>query len=313
VSKGALRLALVVGSAFIALSTQVLAQQPPAARDIPAPTAQPGELVLKTTTTSPATEAESWVQLGDARVAHNVSKPTLTPFLPPADKATGAAVIIAPGGGFLMLSMDSEGYRVARFLQSQGIAAFVLKYRLEASPPTAQGLFATLTQVIGRGVDMRANQTMNSGLALATEDAKEALRVVRAHAVEWKVDPKRVGFLGFSAGAFTTINLALTSDATTRPDFVAPIYGSMSAPTSPVPASPPPLWAALSSDDPLLGKTDFSLINEWRAKGGTVEFHLYEKGGHGWGYPGAAGTTTELWGQEFVAWMKSHGWLTAAK
>jgi dienelactone hydrolase len=139
------------------------------------------------------------------------------------------------------------------------------------------------------------------------------MRVVRARATEWKINPTRIGFMGFSAGAFTTLNLVCTSDATTRPDFIGLIYGPMGAPEKTVPDSPPPMWAMLASDDPLLGKTDFALINAWRARGGQIEFRLYEKGGHGFGFPGKEGTTTMHWGQEFVWWLEAQGGLTPAK
>jgi dienelactone hydrolase len=112
------------------------------------------------------------------------------------------------------------------------------------------------------------------------------MRVVRARSKEWGVDPARVGVMGFSAGAITTMGLAYADDPATRPDFIAPIYGGYGAPARPVPDHPPPMWTAMAADDPLFGKTDFALIPAWEAKGGAVELHVYEKGGHGFGYPG---------------------------
>jgi acetyl esterase/lipase len=297
------------------LALVAVAQAPPLARDIP-PAPQAGEFTLKTSTPSPAITHETWVQLVDqpaVLVAQNVSTPTLAPFLPTSDKATGAAVIIAPGGGFLMLSMESEGWALARRLQSEGIAAFVLKYRLEPSEPGAAGLVQSIRR-LANGVDTpEFKPTLEHGIQLATEDAKEAMHVVRARAGEWKIDPARVGFLGFSAGAWTALNLAYTSDSETRPAFIAPIYGPMGTPFGTVPASPPPMWVALASNDPLFGKSDFLLINAWRAKGGKVEFHFYEKGGHGFGYPGKPGTTTMHWADEFLWWLKSDGLLMSKK
>ncbi|HEY0436754.1 MAG TPA: dienelactone hydrolase family protein, partial [Phenylobacterium sp.] len=123
----------------------------------------------------------------------------------------------------------------------------------------------------------------------------------------------RIGFMGFSAGAITTMGLAYADDPATRPAFIAPIYGGLGAPARPVPNNPPPMWAAMAADDPLFGKTDFALIPAWEAKGGAVELHLYEKGGHGFGYPGRPGTTTLGWPEEFLAWMKARGLLSAAK
>jgi acetyl esterase/lipase len=302
-----------LGCALLLAAPYAVAQAPPRVKDIPPPPPQPGEITLKTSTPSPVTRPESWVQLVDrpaALVTENVSTPTLAPFLPASDKATGAAVIIAPGGGFLMLAMEPEGWALARWLQSQGIAAFVLKYRLEPAEPGAAGLLQSLKR-LANGVDTpEFRPTLENGIQIATEDAKEAMRVVRARAKEWKIDPARVGFLGFSAGAWTALNLAYTSDSDTRPAFIAPIYGPMGTPFAPVPESPPRMWVALASDDHLFGKSDFALINAWRAKGGEVEFHLYEKGGHGFGYPGKPGTTTMHWADEFLWWLKSDGLLT---
>lgn len=124
--------------------------------------------------------------------AWNVTVPTLQPFLPDPAKATGMAVVIAPGGGFRLLAIHHEGTRVARWLAAHGIAAFVLKYRLIQSPPgetneaMRQRVLATLAPGVG-GIP-------------GVEDGMEALRIVRANAAKWKIDPHRVGVMGFSAG-----------------------------------------------------------------------------------------------------------------
>jgi acetyl esterase/lipase len=279
--------------------------------DIPAPPQPPGAIVLKTPpgAAAPSTP-ETWTMSSsdNVPVVQNVSVPTLTPFLPARGKATGAAVIIAPGGGFVLLAMDHEGWKVARWLQSQGVAAFVLKYRVLPTEPKAAGL--DKASAAFNNPAERARR-LAEGVRIATEDAQEAMRVVRAHAAEWGVDPARIGVMGFSAGAITTMSLAYADDPATRPAFIAPIYGGLGAPLRPVPNAPPPMWAAMAADDPLFGKTDFALIPAWQAKGGTVELHLYEKGGHGFGYPGRPGTSTMQWTGDFLAWMRSRGWLAA--
>jgi acetyl esterase/lipase len=264
-----------------------------------------GEIFLKTATPVSTANPESWIRFGDALVVHNVAQPTLTPFLPAKGKANGAAIVIAPGGGFMMLSMNGEGWDVARWLASKGITAFVLKYRLDATPTTPAGLFAMMAGRLGRS-DFTSAPWFADAQRVATEDAKEAMRTVRANAAKWNIDPNKVGFMGFSAGAFTTLSLVNTSDAATMPNFVAPIYGPLGTPAAPLPAAPPPMWTSIASDDPLLGQTDFGLINAWRAKGGAVEFHLYEKGGHGYGFAGTPGTTTVNWRADFLAWLQSH-------
>ena len=277
-------------------------------RDIPAPPQPPGAIVLKTAGPPLGSPPESWTMSSadNVPVVQNVAVPTLTPFLPAKGKGTGTAVIIAPGGAFVLLAMDHEGWKVARFLQAHGVAAFVLKYRVLPTEPMAAGL-----EKAGAAFNDPAERArrLRDGVRIATEDAQEAMRVVRARAAEWGVDPARIGFMGFSAGAITTMSLAYANDPATRPAFIAPIYGGLGAPARPVPDAPPPMWAAMAADDPLFGKTDFALIPAWEAKGGAVELHLYEHGGHGFGYPGRKGTSTLQWPADFLAWLRARGLL----
>lgn len=302
----------LAATGLLAAACAVQAQAPtpaPTRRDIAAPPIPPGAIVLRTAPGAAANpNPETWTMSSadNVPVVQNVSVPTLTPFLPPKGKGNGTAVIIAPGGAFVLLAMDHEGWKLARFLQSQGVAAFVLKYRVLPSGPKAAGLEATTAAFSDRAVMARM---MLQGVALATEDAQEAMRVVHARAADWGVNPDRIGFLGFSAGALTTMNLVYANDPATRPAFIAPIYGGLGMPLRPIPNAPPPMWAAMAADDPLFGKTDFALIPAWEAKGGAVELHLYEHGGHGFGYPGRPGTTTLQWPGDFLAWLRARGLL----
>jgi acetyl esterase/lipase len=282
--------------------------------DIPAPKAPPGAIALKAPAAPASAPPETWSMSSsdNVPVVQNVSMPTLTPFLPPPGKATGAAVIIAPGGAFYLLAMKHEGWDVARYLQAHGVAAFVLKYRVHPTEPKAAGLDKGLAALSAMAPAQRL-AALDEGATIATQDAQEAMRVVKARAHEWHVDPARIGFMGFSAGAITTMSLVYADDPATRPAFIAPLYGGLGAPARPVPKNPPPMWAAMAADDPLFGKTDFALIPAWEAKGGAVELHLYEKGGHGFGYPGRPGTTTLGWPDELLAWMHARGLLTVKK
>lgn len=276
----------------------------PAAGELPAP-AEPAAISLLKAPPK-ARYPERWERHGgDNRAIRNVSNPTLTPFLPDPAKATGAAVIVAPGGAFFMLSIDSEGYKVARWLADHGVAAFVLKYRTEETPPDRNAAMAVM------GARMKGAVTGAAGAPQtppeAVEDAKAAVRLVRARAGEWRIDPARVGFLGFSAGGMTALSVGLTDDKAARPDFIAPIYPPMNART--VPADAPPMFVAIALDDPLFAKgKPLALIDSWRAAGRPVEAHLYERGSHGFGmdsrFAGAA-----LWPDEFHAWMKDRGLL----
>lgn len=310
-----LRMAGLLAAALLLSAPSIAAAQ--ARRwDIPAPQAPPGAIALKVAGPSSSRSAppETWSMSSsdNVPVVQNVSTPTLTPFLPPPGKATGAAVIIAPGGAFYLLAMKHEGWDLARWLQAHGVAAFVLKYRVHPTEPGAAGLDKGLAALSAMPPAARL-AALDEGARIATEDAQEAMRLVHARAAEWHVDPARIGFMGFSAGAITTMYLAYADVPGTRPAFIAPIYGGLGAPARPIPNNPPPMFAAMAADDPLFGKTDFALIPAWEAKGGAVELHLYEKGGHGFGFPGRPGTTTLGWPDAFLAWLRAQGMLTAQK
>ena len=255
---------------------------------------------------------EKWGRVNDDYVARNVTSPTLTPFLPPKDKATGAAVIVVPGGGFVVLAMKNEGIDVARYLVDRGIAAFVLKYRLDSSPESDAELQADMARMMGPrpGGGPPADRPPPSAPPLAVDDAQQALKMVRSRAAEWSVDPKRVGMVGFSAGAMNTLATALRNDPAARADFIGVIYGPLG--TVQVPQPTPPLFAAIAADDALIGTGEFGLIKAWRDARAPVEFHLYERGGHGFGMR-KQGSPSDLWADQFYTWMKARGLLTASK
>lgn len=295
--------------AGVALTSLMAVAVPCAAQleDQVASPAMAGEIELETAVPAGAAASENWARMNDAYLVHNVSRPTLTPFFPPAGKANGTAVVIAPGGGFMMLSMSSEGWDVARWLASQGVTAFVLKYRLTPTPPDMPGTMAAIRQKLFSGDEAARAEVFREGTRLATDDAKQALSLVRANAAKWKIDPGKIGFMGFSAGAMTTLALVRESGPATMPAFVAPIYGPLSTPAVPLPTKLPPLWTSLAADDPIFGNDDLGLVSAWKATGATVELHLYAKGGHGYGYAGVPGTTTVHWPEQFLAWLRSNG------
>lgn len=279
------------------------------AQPAPAPRAEPGEIILPVEgAPRPNPQAEEWFGKPGERGVHNVAVPTLTPFLPEPGKANGTAVIVAPGGGFMSLSMDTEGYDVARWLASKGVAAFVLKYRLDPTPATPEGLRTYAIGIFNGGPD-KLGGLLERGAPPAIADAAAAVRLVRADASKWNIDPKKVGFMGFSAGAITVLGVTLQIDAAARPDFIMPIYGPMGRPDQALPKPLPPMWTALSADDPLFAKTDFGLVSAWRDAGGLVELHYYENGNHGWGFSGRKGTTTTAWPDHLLGWLQAHGWV----
>jgi acetyl esterase/lipase len=300
-----MRKTLVYGlaTALIALASV----QPATARDdkmtpiaIPA---QPSAIPLKTGLLPGATVQESWHSQYGSSFARNVTEATLTPFLPDPAKATGAAVIVAPGGGFRTLSMQNEGWDVAKALVDRGVAAFVLKYRLNQTPARLEEF--------SRPAPPRPRTSFNERMATLgpqIADARAAFALVRARSGEWKVDPKRIGMVGFSAGAMLTMATVLAGgDA--KPAFIGDIYGPLDAVT--VPAEAPPLFVALAADDPLFAGRGMGLIDSWVAAKKPVEFHLYGQGGHGFGmYPKE--TTSTGWFDAFYKWIVMNGFTKRA-
>lgn len=268
--------------------------------------AQPDAIILGTGPLPGAAAPEAWHSQYGSVFARNVTVATLTPFLPDPAKATGAAVIVAPGGGFRTLSMNNEGWDVARALADRGIAAFVLKYRLNPTPQDMPGFERSMREMFSAGAPPRpAPGTAIAGLAPQIADARAAFALVRLRAKEWGIDPERVGMVGFSAGAMLTMATTIAGEDA-KPAFIGNIYGPLAPIT--VPANAPPLFVALAADDPLFGNTGFGLIDSWRAAKRPVEFHLYEQGGHGFGMY-RKDTTSTGWFEAFSSWLRMHGFL----
>ena len=272
---------------------------------------QPNAIEIGTAPLPDAKAQESWHSQYGSKFARNVTVATITPFLPDPARASGAAVVVAPGGGFMTLSMENEGWDVARALAAKGVAAFVIKYRLRPTPPDMAAFQQSMAQMFagaarppaGKPVDMTAN------LAPQIADARAAFALIRRRAAEWHVDPERIGMVGFSAGAGLTMATTLNGQDA-KPAFIGIIYGSLAPVT--VPADAPPMFVALAADDPLFGNGGYGLIDSWRAAKRPVEFHLFEQGGHGFGmYPKT--TTSTGWFDEYVRWIAMHGMLKRAQ
>lgn len=251
---------------------------------------------------------ESWFRQWGDPMARNISNATLTPFLPDPENANGAAVIVAPGGGYLWLSMGNEGWEVAEALANHGIAAFVLKYRLRPTPAsledfeqTMHELFAGIADDDGKALKRRRELPFPAN---PVADAEAAYAMIVARAAEWRVDPQRIGMMGFSAGAGATMATTLHSDKVDFA-FIAPIYGGMRAVE--VPPDAPPMFVAIATDDFLFGG-EFGLIKSWFDAGKPVEFHLYQNGGHGFGL-GNPDRTSNTWFEAFLHWLDVNGFL----
>ncbi len=245
-----------------------------------------------------------------AKIVRNVMRPTLTAYVPDPAKATGSAVIVAPGGGFMMLSIDSEGHDVARWLAERGVAAFVLKYRLAETPPDANAFMAQLVAMLGNVAQAgpAGADRLHDRAEIGAADAMQALKLVRARASEWGLSPDRVGLMGFSAGAFITTRVAANADLSLRPDFAAPIYGGTFASGAEIPQQLPPLFIAVAGDDDLLADATVSMVNRLRGAGYRPAFHLYASGGHGFGM-NRQGKASDHWIDAFYWWMEEQGLL----
>lgn len=255
----------------------------------------------------PAPGSESWNQherayhdeIFETDVVTNVVVPTLTPVLP--ERCCGTALIVAPGGGYHALSINSEGFEVATWLAERGVAAFVLKYRLV---PSGEDAVAELFAKMESG---RANADMEGVAPLAAADARTAVRLVRDGAGQFGVDAARIGLMGFSAGGNVAMRVAYAPDPGERPDFLAPIYASVRGyELADPPAGSGPIFVAAATDDQLgLTADSLAIYERWRAAGLPAELHLYASGGHGFGMR-TQGLPSDTWIERFGDWLTAN-------
>lgn len=238
-------------------------------------------------------------------VVSNVTKPTLTMFKPAAGIGNGSAVVICPGGGFVALSIKSEGTDVARWLAAKGMTAFVLKYRLARTGEDATQEFMALLSDRAKFGEILAKV-----VPMSTADGMAAVKYVRTHASELGISADKVGIVGFSAGGTLAAAVGLRYSPEGRPAFVAPIYASISMlKDDQVPPDAPPLFLAVASDDQFgLSTASIRLYEQWTSAHKSAELHIYAKGGHGFGMR-KQGFTSDRWIDTFGDWLESQGWL----
>jgi endo-1,4-beta-xylanase len=232
--------------------------------------------------TAPETSEERGKNGVVDRALRQVSKPTITLYLPDKSVATGAALLIAPGGAFEHVTIDREGNDIARWLVTQGIAGIVLKYRLPHTP----------------------GQSYTVDTAMA--DAMQALRDIRDRASEWGIDPARLGMIGFSAGGNLTALAAAWPDAAQRPAYVGLIYPLIPKNFGGVPANAPRAFLVQADDDMLGTENALRFYQAERAQKIPAELHFFPNGGHGFSL-GRPGTTTVAWPKLFRDWLASIG------
>jgi acetyl esterase/lipase len=222
----------------------------------------------------------------------NVHNPSITPFLPIAGKATGSAIVIAPGGGHRMLCLGHEGYRLGQWFADQGIAAFVLKYRLA-----------------------REEGSKYSVDEHAMADTRRALRLIRSQSQQFQIKPDRIGILGFSAGGELAALAAMQSDpgdpsnvdpierASCRPDFQVLVYPGSSQRFT-VEKGMPPCFIALGANDrPDISLGMAELYLKYKKAEVPVELHIYSNAGHGFGFRPEATSAAAAWPMRLREWM----------
>ena len=251
-------------------------------------------------------------------VASKVSRPSLTIYLPDEAKASGAAVIICPGGGYSVLVIQKEGFNIAQWFRDHGVAAFVLKYRLPS------------------------NVTMQDKSIGPLQDAQQAIKMVREHAKEWNIASDRIGIMGFSAGGhlaatasthFENAVIANDNNTSLRPDFSLLVYPVISmtdslghkgsrnnllgkdAPAEQiklysnelrVTAQTPPAFLIHAADDKVVDvDNSISYFEALRHRNIPVEMHVYPKGDHGF----VLKIPIDDWMSLCLRWMDSNGWL----
>jgi acetyl esterase/lipase len=241
----------------------------------------------------------------NTEVVTNVTKPTLTVVKPAPELANGTAIVICPGGGFMALSINSEGFDVAKYLAAKGVTAFVLKYRLAHTGEDGAQEFTDLWDKDRQ----KLHELLDKAVPLSIADGLAAVTYVRQHASEWKISPDRVGIIGFSAGGTVTAGTALRYAPEGRPAFVAPIYASATRLKDPVPADAPPMFIAAATDDQLgLAPDSIALYEKWTAAHKSAELHIYAEGGHGFGMH-QHHIPTDHWIDRFADWLELQGWL----
>jgi acetyl esterase/lipase len=227
-----------------------------------------------------------------------IHNPSITPYLPAKDKATGLAILVIPGGGHRVLAITHEGYNVAEWLRDHGMAAFVLKHRLARE----------------------ANSTYKIDVE-SFADTRRALRLIRSRAAEWNIDPTRVGAVGFSAGG-ELVSMASThfdvgdgaaadpvERQSSKPDLQALIYPGSSGDIQPTKDSPPVFLAAAYNDRPDISEGLAEAYLRFKRAGVPAELHIYGTGGHGFGLRSTNTRPVGQWMVRFEEWLAESGFL----
>jgi acetyl esterase/lipase len=234
-----------------------------------------------------------------------VTRPSLIVFRPSSEKKTDSAAVICPGGGFMALSINSEGIDVAKWLAARGMTTFVLKYRVVHTGEDATQEFTDLF-----ADRPKFTETIDPVVPLSIDDGLAAVAYVRKHAREWGLSADRVGVIGFSAGGAVATGVGLHYQPDGRPAFLAPIYPATERfKDDPVPPDAPPIFIAAASDDNLgLAPDSVALYEKWVGAKKSAELHMYAVGGHGFGMR-KHGHPSDTWIDRLGDWLQAQGFL----
>jgi acetyl esterase/lipase len=223
------------------------------------------------------------------RAISNVVQPTVTVYLPAKNQANGTGIVICPGGGYQHLAIDKEGHDIARWLNSIGIAAVVLKYRLPGSM---------------RGSSQGDIHEVADRIHVALEDAEAAMRLMRANASKWNLKPGAIGMMGFSAGGHLAAMMGMIAPPDSRPDFLVLGYPAIPASLN-VTSAMPRTFLVAADDDTTVNPAENAgrFFAALRAAKVPAELHIYSSGGHGFGIQ-KSGKTSAAWTGALVAWLK---------
>jgi acetyl esterase/lipase len=234
---------------------------------------------------------------GELRVS-SIHQPSITPYLPAKEKATGTAVLVIPGGGHRLLAITHEGYNVGEWLADRGIAAFVLKHRLAREEGSTYKIEVE-----------------------SFADAERAMRLIRSRAQEWNIDPTRLGAMGFSAGGELVSQISTKFDSgkadaadpvdrqPSKPAFQALIYPGRSVDIVPTKESPPAFLAAAYNDRQDIAEGLAEVYLRFKRAGAPAELHMYSTGGHGFGLRATNKRPVGSWMVRFEEWLQESGFL----
>lgn len=258
-----------------------------------------------------------------ATMLRNVSEPTLSVFRP--QKPNGVGIVVCPGGGWRILAWEHEGTQVVKWLTARGYTAFLLKYRVRGTPAaqadyeadmakgmarldltrTAKNAFRSIGEIAGM-VDGGPGDVLKEARAVAADDGRRAVAIVRERAKQCDIDPAKVGMIGFSAGAFLVTDVAMEPKGAPQLAFVAPIYGGETT-GKPVPADAPPMFTCIAQDDFLLYRVVEGLYSDWTDAGKSAELHIYRRGQHGFGMV-KQGLPSDRWIEQLHEWLVDLGY-----